>query len=136
MKALKEMDNIDKAYLMAKLFPDELQDIIEYIKIISDEYSKNEDFVRSVWAGKPLDIDTWYRLVGNFTNRYVANGRRLYKNCRVFRDQLFYGLDALYTIDALLNYTTQTRCSDKLRQAIHLFFGEHTPVTISLKFLK
>jgi len=48
MKALKKMDNIDRAYLFAKLFPDELQDITKFIKVVADEYGKNEDFVRSV----------------------------------------------------------------------------------------
>ncbi|REC79454.1 hypothetical protein DRF60_06420 [Chryseobacterium elymi] len=134
MKALTEMDNIDRAYLFAKLFPDQLQDITEFIKTVTDEYTKNEDFVRSVWTGDPVDIDTWYGLVANFRYRYTANGTRLYKNCRVFRDQLFDGLDALFTIDALLKYTTQARCDDELRQAIHLFFGEHKPVLVNLKF--
>ncbi len=136
MKTLKEMDNIDKGYLFAKLFPDELQEITEFIKIVADDYSKNEEFVRSVWADKPIDVDTWYGLVGNFKHRFTANGTRLYKNCRVFTDQLFDGLDALFTIDALLNYTAQACCSDELKQAIHLFFGEHKPVLVNLKFLR
>ncbi|MDR6919542.1 hypothetical protein [Chryseobacterium sp. 2987] len=133
MKSLKEMDNIDRAYLFAKLFPDELRDITEFIKTVADEYYKNEDFVRSIWTGNPIDIDPWYDLVGNFRHRYTANGTRLYKNCQVFTDQLFDGLDALFTIDALLNYTTQARCGDELRQAIHLFFGKHKPVLVNLK---
>lgn len=134
MKALTEMDNIDRAYLFAKLFPDELQDITEFIKTVADEYTKNEDFVRSVWNGNPVDIDTWYGLVANFRYRYTANGTRLYKNCRVFTDQLFDGYDAIFTIDALLNYTQQTQCTTQLTHAIHLFFGEHKQILVKLKF--
>lgn len=135
MKALKEMDNIDRAYLLAKMFPDQLENIIGFIKTIADEYSKNEDFVRSVWTGNPIDIDTWYELVANFRHRYNANGTRLHKNSRVFTDQLFDGLDALFAIDALLNYVHQTQCTTELKQAIHLFFGDHEPIMVKLKFI-
>ncbi len=134
MKALKEMDNIDRAFLFAKMFPDELRDITEFIKTVADEYSRNEDFVRSIWTGNPIDIDTWYELVANFRHRYTANGTRLYKNCQVFRDQLFDGYDSLFTVDALLNYTQQTKCSTELRHAIFLFFGKQQQVLVKLKF--
>lgn len=132
MKTLNQMDNTDKAYLLAKLFPDELQGMTEFIKIEAELFIRNREQVYREWTVTHIDANRWYDMISNFERRYDKNGTRLYKNKRTFRDQLFDGYDALFTLQCLIEYAEGRHCNQQLRQAIHLFFGNQKFIKITL----
>ncbi|REC61792.1 hypothetical protein DRF65_13720 [Chryseobacterium pennae] len=133
MKALAHMTNTERAYLLAQLFPDRLKEITGFIKKEAELFTANKDEVYKKWNEMIIDAGFWYRLIANFERRYIKNGARLYRNKRTFRDQLFDGYDALFSIHALIHYSEQAECPLKLKQAIHLLFGAQKLVLIDLK---
>lgn len=133
MKPLERMTNTERAYLLAQLFPDRLQEMTNFIKKEAELFIANKDDVYQKWNEMIIDADFWYRLIANFERRYTKNGTRLHRNKQTFRDQLFDGYDALFSIHALIHYSEQAECPLKLKQAIHLLFGEQKLVLIDLK---
>lgn len=132
MKALSKMTTIEKADLLAKLFPEELQILSEYMAKEAELFQVNKELVYKQWTEGLIDADFWYRLIANFQRKYTVNGKRLYKNTRTFSNQVFDGYDALFAIHSLIHYTEQQECTKKLRYAIYLLFGETKLVTIPL----
>lgn len=133
MKALAHMTNTERAYLLAQLFPDRLKEMTDFIKKEAELFTANKDEVYKKWNEMIIDSGFWYRLIANFERRYTKNGTRLHRNKRTFRDQLFDGYDALFSIHALIHYSEQSECPLKLKQAIHLLFGAQKLVLIDLK---
>lgn len=133
MKTLNQMDNLDRAYLLANLFPDELKNMIDFIEKEAYFCQNNKEQILKNWTAKHITAELWYNLIDFFERRYKKNGTRLYKNKKTFRDQLFDGYDALFSINALVNFTAQPQCSKKLKYAIYLLFGDNLLVTIDLK---
>lgn len=133
MKTLDKMSNVDRAYLIARLFTDELQQLTKFIKNEAERYTEKKEYVYSKWTEGLITVDLWYRLVRNCEQRCTKNGHRLYRNPRTFSDQLFDGYESLFSINALIHYTQQEECSTKLKYAIYLLFGEHQLVNIDLK---
>lgn len=133
MKALAHMTNTERAYLLAQLFPDRLQEMTDFIKKEAELFSVNKEYVYQKWNEMIIDADFWFKLIADFERGYAKNGTRLYRNKRTFRDQLFDGYNALFSIHALIHYTEQPECPLKLKQAIHLLFGEQKLVLIDLK---
>lgn len=131
MKTLQQMDNLERAYLLARLFPDELQVMTQFIKKEAELFNRNREQVFNEWTEKNIDANRWYDFINNFERRYDKNGARLYRNKRTFRDQLFDGYDALFTIHCLIVYADSTFCNLKIKQAIHLFFGNHKFLAIT-----
>lgn len=54
MKALKEMNNVEKAYLLAKLFPDTLKELTLFVQQETERFRKYEEYIRGIWADKSL----------------------------------------------------------------------------------
>ncbi|WP_312297040.1 hypothetical protein [Chryseobacterium sp.] len=133
MKTLNQMDNLDRAYLLANLFPDELKNLTDFIKKEADFCQENKEQILKDWTANHITAELWYNLITFFERRYKKNGTRLYRNKKTFRDQLFDGYDALFSINAIINFTAQPQCSKKLKYAIYLLFGDNRLVTIDLK---
>lgn len=131
MKNLQQMNNLDRAYLLANLFPEELQGLTEFIKREADLFINNREEVYAQWTEKNIDADQWFRFIENFLNHYNRNGTRLYRNKKTFRDQLFDGYDSLFTLNAILYYTEQNECSSELKYATYMLFGTRKLVDIN-----
>ncbi len=125
------MNNLDRAYLLANLFPNELQGMTDFIKREADLFMDNREKVYAQWTEKNIDADLWFRFIANFLNSYDRNGTRLYRNKKTFRDQLFDGYDSLFTLHAILRYTEQNECSSELKYAIYMLFGTRKLVDIN-----
>lgn len=132
MKALDKLTNTERAYLFEQLFPDDLQQIVEFINKEAELFIEHKDYVYSEWDEGLITADFWYSLVANCQISYLKNGNRLHRNPRTFRDQLFDGYDALFSIHALLHYTEQPQCSKKMKYAIYFLFGESKLINIDL----
>ncbi len=129
------MNHLDRAYLLANLFPDELKALTEFIKKEADLFTDNWERVYAQWTEKNIDVDLWFKFIANFQNRYIRNGTRLYRNKKTFRDQLFDGYDSLFTLHAILHYTEQKDCSSELKYAIYMLFGTRKLIDINLNTL-
>lgn len=133
MKALKEMNNVEKAYLLAKLFSDKLKELTFFVQQDTERFRKHEQYMRGIWADKTLiTADFWYGLVGNTEQLLKRNNVMLHKSARVFSDQLFDGLNAIFLTNSLIEYAETQECEPKLKQAIHLLFGEEKMIVIAI----
>lgn len=124
MKTLENMNNVEKGKFLADLFPEELPNITQFIQQEIAHFSKNEADIRRHWTGNLVTHGFWFQLVQNIESAIKQCGNRLHRNHRWFADQLFDGYNALFTIYCLVEYTSKNECNHKLRQAIHLLFGE------------
>ena len=131
MKTLNKMDNIDRAYLLAKLFPEGLEELTEFIKKEADFFNKHRSQIEKQWTEQHITVNQWFEYIANFERRYAKNGTRLYRNKRTFRDQLFDGYDALFTIHATIHFTEQIECSQEMKYAIYMLFGSKKLVTVN-----
>lgn len=132
MKTLQHMNNLERAYLLARLFPDELKALTEFIKKEAELFINNREQVYSQWTERHITADQWFECISNFERRYNKNGTRLYRNRRTFRDQLFDGYDALFTIHAVIHYTYYSQCTKELKHAIYMLFGSQKLIDINL----
>lgn len=132
MKTLSEMHNIDRAYLLANLFPDQLKDLTEYMKKEADFFENNREQIFKNWTERHITAEFWFSLITDFRRSYLHNGTRLYRNKRTFRDQLFDGYNSLFAIHCLIAYSGNPNCGAELKQAIHLLFGSKKFLVLTL----
>lgn len=133
MKAFQNMDNLDKGLLLAKLFPEELHNIIREIEKKCEYFQTNETQVRENWAEKGFfNADYWYKLVSHSRNTIEKNRDNLWKRPRRFADQLFDTYYSIFPIYCLINYAEREHCDKKLKLAIYLLFGSDQIVEIHL----
>lgn len=133
MKTLNQMNNLDRAYLIANLFPDELKKLAEFMKKESQFFQKNKEQIVSNWMEKHISAEFWYKLITDFEIAYHKNGARLYRNKKTFRDQLFDGYDALFSMHATIRFAEQKECSCEMKYAIYMLFGTKKLIDIDLK---
>ncbi|MDN4028933.1 hypothetical protein [Chryseobacterium gambrini] len=133
MKALKEMNNVERAYLLAKLFPDTLKELTAFIQKETERFRANEDYMRSIWADKTLiTADFWFGLVSNTEDLLKRYNVMLHRSTRVFSDQLFDGYNAIFLTNCLIEYADTAECNAKMKEAIHLLFGHDKMILIPL----
>lgn len=132
MKALHQMNNLDRAYLLAQLFPEELQGLTEFIIKEADIFTNNRDQIINDWTEKHIAANLWFEFIANIKRACNRNGTRLYRNKKTFRDKLFDGYNALFTIHATILYTKQDHCSREFKYAINMLFGTQQLIQINL----
>jgi len=133
MKALKEMNNVERAYLLAKLFPDTLKELTAFVQQETERFRTNEEYMRSIWADKTLiTADFWFGLVGNTEDLLKRYNVMLHRSTRVFSDQLFDGYNAIFLTNCLIEYAGTSECNAKMKEAIHLIFGHDKMILIPL----
>lgn len=124
MKALNEMNNVEKGYLLAKLFPENLKDLTVFVQQETERFRAQEEYIRSIWADRTLvTADFWYALVSNTEQVLKRYNVMLHRSTRVFSDQLFDGYNAIFLINCLVEYADREECNPKLKEARHLLFG-------------
>ncbi|MCT2561850.1 hypothetical protein [Chryseobacterium herbae] len=123
MKTIEQMFNVDKGKLLASLFPQEIPNITLLIEQETLRFLNNEELIKSQWTGTLVTANLWFDLVRNVEKAVKKYGNRFPKNHNLFRDQLFDGYDALFTINCLIEYSLTKDCNHRLKLAIHLLFG-------------
>lgn len=121
MKPLKNLNNVEKGRLLAELFPNETQGMVDALKGAFDYLMDNEYELRQQGDINGLPIDFWYRVAKQVGNAIEIQGNRLAKKPRMFADQLFDGYNALFTVDTLVRY--RVACDNKKFQyAVQMLF--------------
>lgn len=106
MKALNEMNNVQKAYLVAKLFPDTLKQLIVFIQQETERFRERDEYMRSIWSDNTLiTADFWYGLVDNTEQILKRYNVMLHRSPRVFSDQLFDGYNSIFITNCLIVFT-------------------------------
>lgn len=119
------MDNLDKGYLLAKLFPEELNNIVKAIKAKCEYYYSNETEIRAQWNEKGFcTADYWYSLILHAQNAIDENQGTIWKRPKRFADQLFDSYRSIFPIACLIEYAQIEQCDYYLKLAIHLLFGD------------
>ncbi|SFC76966.1 hypothetical protein SAMN05421747_12422 [Parapedobacter composti] len=132
MKALDEMNNVEKGYLLAKLFPKNRKDLTLFVQQETERFRAQEEYIRSIWAdGTLVTADFWFALVSNTEQVLKRHNVMLHRSTRVFSDQLFDGYNAIFLTNCLIEYAEREECSPKLKEAIHLLFGHDKMIVTS-----
>src|SRR5690554_2443600 len=123
MKALDKMDNMDKGGLLAKLFPEELQNIQNAIQRQCEYFIQNETAFREGWYQKGFfTAEFWYRLVQN-AQKGIDKNETLWKRPHWFIDHFFDGHNSIFALYCLIEYADDEHCKPQFKQAVHLLFG-------------
>lgn len=121
MKPLQNLNNVEKGKLLAALFPEQMQGILESLQQAWQYLTDNEDAIRSEWDNSFIPFEFWYRVAGNVADAIVRNGKSLTKSSSLFADHLFDGHNALFTIDCIVKQAKHSE-NPKYRQAVALLF--------------
>lgn len=132
MKALNDMNNVEKAYLLAKLFPERLKELVAFQMEEIQLQQEQESYIRSQWTDSMITADFWFGLIAN-TAKIIDNQKTaLFKSQRVYSYHLFDGYNALFSMHCLITYAAQEDCPLQLKQIIHLLFGEQRIFNLEL----
>lgn len=132
MKALNEMNNSDRGFLLGSLFPEQREDIVRYIVLQIAVNTKHRDEIVRDWKGSIIQHTLWYTWIAEIERTARKEGKSLFKNARRFADQLFDGHRAMFTLHCLNGYARQEGCPPKLAQCIAFLFG--TEMIVPVKF--
>lgn len=125
MKALHKMDNLERAYIVCSLFPDEIPNILQCIKDQCEIFLQNEEKFRQGWTQKGFfTAEFWYHLVKQAYKIVTVKELPKRKRPRWCADQFFDGHNAIFATHCLIEYTKNEECNDNFKLAIHLFFGK------------
>lgn len=119
------MNNVERARLLAGLFPQELPGILTDIRIRVDYLQEHRDDIRKSWDNGLLTFAFWQNLaqrVGQVLEKYQS---RLLNSQRLFADQLFDGYNALFTVDCIVKYAEAGNGSKPFRLAVDMLFSHH-----------
>ena len=126
------MNNLDRGELLCRLFPQELQNMLDCIAKQCDYFLENENKFRTGWQQHGFFTAAfWYSLVQDAHKRISSQRKQLAVRPRWFSEQFFDGYDALFTVHCLIEYADTELCDFKLRLAIHLLFGDEKMLLVT-----
>ncbi len=108
MKTRHNLNNVERGKLLADLFPDELQGILDAIPLIYETLSRNKADIAGQWNNPLITFDSWFRLATGVNTVITEQGSKLLKSKR-FSDELFDGYYAFFTIDCMVKYAEKER---------------------------
>ena len=125
MKTLEHMNNVERARLLAGLFPQELAGILTDIGQRVDYLQTHREEIEKTWDNGLLTFAFWSDLaqrVGEVLEKYQS---RLLERPKLFADQLFDGYNALFTVDCIVKYAEAGNGSKPFRLAVDMLFSYH-----------
>lgn len=122
MKAVNEMNNVERGKLLADLFPSEVQGILDAIPLIYKMLSDNKEEIAGNWENGMITFDFWLSLANRIDGIISKEGKHLLKSRR-FSDQLFDGYNALFTIDCIVKYAEKERKGSNFCHMVNALFN-------------
>lgn len=122
MKAVHEMNNVERGKLLADLFPNELRGILDAIPLINKMLSDNKDEIASSWNNGMITFDFWLSLANRIDGIIKKEGKQLLRSRR-FADQLFDGYNALFTVDCIVKYAEKERKGSNFYHMVNALFN-------------
>lgn len=131
MKALNELNNTERAFILAKLLPEHLKDIVTFIEGEIEHFRKGEEAIRKAWPKNIMaTAGYWYMLIGNAELIIRRFNIMLHKSPRIFADHLFYSHNSVFAIHCLVKYAGSGQAPHRVRLAVELLFGDHEVKTL------
>jgi len=96
------MNNVDKGKLLATLFPEQVQGILDSLTEAHAFLNDNEETLRSSWENSLITFDFWMQLAEQAHGITGNYGYKLAKSTSLFADQLFDGYIAIFTIGCIV----------------------------------
>lgn len=123
------MNNVDKGKLLASLFPEQLNGILDSLTAGYAFLTANEETLRSTWDNELLNFDFWYVQAAEVANTVKRHSRALTKSSSLFADQLFDGYNAIFTIDCIVKQAAALPPLPENKRyglAVQLLFNHYT----------
>jgi len=126
MPALNQMHNVHRAKLLSELFPEETPAFLDFAKELSDRITAAPDDLRKEWKPNPIiGPGDWLNFAAD-TGSIISEYRiKLAKSPKVFADQLFDGMMALYTCHCMQQYAEHRSNNADFKLAVQLLFPSH-----------
>jgi len=123
MQPLNLMNNIAKARLLHNLLREEIPEFLGYLNELTETVLNDQERIRTEWNNGMMPVDMWFALAGRIQAVMAKYPKDLYRSPNVFADQLFDGFLAIFTRQALSNYTRLDKQTDpKFKPAVELLF--------------
>lgn len=123
MQPLNLMNNIAKARLLHNLLREEIPEFLGYLNELTETVLNDQERIRAEWNNGMMPVDMWFELAGRIQAVMAKYPKDLYRSPNVFADQLFDGFLAIFTRQALSNYTRLDKQTDpKFKPAVELLF--------------
>jgi hypothetical protein len=124
MKALNQLNNLEKGRLLHQLFPLEMPAFLDFMQGMCEAVNENQEMNRAKWNNGLFSFDFWFSLAGNVRAAMEKYGSKLHKNSNLFADQLFDGYLACFTIHCIVTYTSvRQHENSKFVKAVDLLFN-------------
>lgn len=122
MKAMTAMNNVEKGKLLADLFPEELQGLLDAIVHMHRALTENMEEIKRNWDNGFIPVDTWCRLAEDIKEIIEREKKQLLRSRR-FGDQLFDGYYALFTVDCIVKYADKERDGSRFCYMVKALFN-------------
>lgn len=123
MQPLNLMNNVAKARLLHNLLREEIPEFLGYLNELTEAVLNDQVRIRAEWNNGMMPVDMWFELAERIQAVMAKYPKDLYRSANVFADQLFDGFLAIFTRQALSNYTRLEKQTDpKFKLAVELLF--------------
>ena len=123
MQPLNLMNNVAKARLLHNLLREEIPEFLGYLNELTEAVLNDQERIRAEWNNGMMPVDMWFELAERIQAVMAKYPKDLYRSANVFADQLFDGFLAIFTRQALSNYTRLDKQTDpKFKPAVELLF--------------
>lgn len=115
--------------MLATLFPEQVQRILDSLTAAHAFLNENEETLRSTWENTLLPFDFWMQLAEQVQSIIRNYGQKLTKSTSLFSDQLFDGYLAILTIDCIVKQAAALPPLPENRRyglAVQMLFDHYT----------
>lgn len=134
MKPLDEMNNIERAYVLARLFPENLKDLISFVQKEISHFREKQEDIKQAWQPHSLiTANYWYSLIAEIEKVIESFNVQLHRNPKIFSEHLFWGHNSIFMTHCLIRFVECENPHHSLKVAIELLFGVKEVVSIEFK---
>lgn len=131
MNSLDEMKNIERAYVLARLFPKDLKDLISFVQKEITHFREKQEDIKKAWPPHCLiTANYWYSLIAEIEKVLERLNVQLHRNPKIFSEHLFWGHNSIFMTHCLVRFVGCENPHHSLKLAIELLFGEKEIVSI------
>ena len=123
MKAIKELNNEEKARLIVDLFPETKPVILEMIEAVAGNVIENGEHLRSNWNNPIISFTEWQYLAKEINKVTAKNKKDMLRNNRQFCYLLFLGYRGIFTIDSFLRVAYKGEQPKAFNAIVHALFN-------------
>ncbi|ASE62097.2 hypothetical protein CEQ15_11640 [Chryseobacterium indologenes] len=131
MKPLHTMNNTERAYTLARLFPENLKDLITFTQKEITHFREKQEDITKAWPPRSLiTANYWYTLISEIEKLLKDFNVQLYRSPKIFSEHLFWGHNSIFMTHCLIRFVECENPHHSLKLAIELLFGEKEVVSI------